>query len=111
MQPRSLQLRVGYELIYYCPQDVPMILLVSIHYSRVSDIVVPEHLTTEPSIPVTAYRDAFGNWCNRLTAQEGRLVIRADGIVRDSGELDAFVPDAGQHPIEDLPSEALVFLL
>jgi transglutaminase-like putative cysteine protease len=106
-----MQLRLGYELIYYCPQDVPMILLVNVHYSRVSDMIVPDHLTTEPSIPFTAYRDGFGNWCNRLLAPAGRLRLRADGIIRDSGMPDECVPDAKQHAVEELPEETLVFLL
>jgi transglutaminase-like putative cysteine protease len=111
MQPHPMQLRVGYELIYNCPQNVPMILLVNIHYSRTSDIVIPDHLTTEPAIPFTAYRDAFGNWCTRLLAPAGRLRLTADGIIRDSGRLDEFAPDAQQHAIENLPEETLVFLL
>ena len=111
MQLPAMQLRVGYELIYNCPQPVPMILLVNIHYSRASDLVVPERLTTEPSVPVTGYRDSFGNWCNRLTAPAGRLRIRGEGVVRDSGQPDAIVPDAAQHSIEELPAETLVFLL
>src|SRR5579863_1244469 len=111
MQPPAMQLRVGYELIYHCPQDVPMILLVNIHYSRASDIVVPEHLTIDPSIAFTAYRDGFGNWCNRLLAPAGRLRLKAVGIIRDSGRPDEFAPDARQHPVEALPEETLVFLL
>jgi transglutaminase-like putative cysteine protease len=111
MQPQAMQLRVGYELIYYCPQEVPMILLVNIHHSRVADMLVPDHLTTEPSIPFTAYFDGFGNWCNRLLAPAGRLRLSADGIIRDSGKPDEFVPDAKQHAVQDLPEESLVFLL
>jgi transglutaminase-like putative cysteine protease len=111
MQAQAMQLRVGYELIYYCPQDVPMILLVNIHYSRASDIVVPDYLTTDPSIPFTAYRDGFGNWCNRLLAPAGRLRLKADGVIRDSGQPDEFAPDAKQHAVEELPEETLVFLL
>jgi hypothetical protein len=68
-----MQIRVGYELIYNCPQGVPMILIVNIHYSRASDIVIPDYLTTAPSVPITAYRDPFGNWCNRIVAPAGRF--------------------------------------
>ena len=40
-----MQIRVGYELIYYCPQPTPMILTLNVHYTRASDLVVPDHLT------------------------------------------------------------------
>ncbi len=106
-----MKLRVGYELIYTCPQPVPMILMLNIHHTRVSDIVVPDLLTTEPAIPVSAYRDPFGNWCTRLIAPEGRLRITTDGVITDAGEPDEFDPDAIQHPVEDLPDDTLMFLL
>ena len=111
MQTRAMQLRVGYELIYHCPQDVPMILLVNIHYSRAADVVVSDRLMTDPPIPFTAYRDGFGNWCNRLLAPAGRLRLKADGIIRDSGRFDETVADAKQLAVEALPEETLVFLL
>jgi hypothetical protein len=94
-----MQLRVGFELSYTCPQPVPMILLLSVHYSRASDIVMPDHLTTEPAVAITAYRDSFGNWCNRLIAPEGRLIIKANGIVRDAGRIDPSSP--GQPLLRD----------
>lgn len=106
-----MQFRAGYEFIYSCPQPTPMILLVSIHYSRASDIVVPDHLVAEPSIPITAYRDAFGNWCHRIVAPEGRLRLQANSVIRDSGLPDQVVTSAKQHLVEDLPEETLAFLL
>src|SRR5512134_1381094 len=106
-----IHLRVGYELIYDCPQPTPMILTLNIHYTRVSDLVVPDHLVTDPSLPLNAYRDGFGNWCTRLVAPEGRIRLFTDAVVRDSGEPDLVVPDALQHVVEDLPEESLVYLL
>lgn len=105
-----MNIQIGYEFIYSLPQATPMILTVNVHYSRASDIVVPDHLTTEPSVPITGYRDGFGNWSNRIVAPPGRIRLAARGIVRDSGVPDAVVPDAMQHAIEDLPEETLVFL-
>jgi hypothetical protein len=70
-----LEIRVGYELIYDCPQPTPMMLVLHIHYSRASDIIVPDHVTTTPSLPLSAYRDGFGNWCTRLVAPAGGLTI------------------------------------
>ena len=46
-----MQIRVGYELIYDCPQSTPMILTLHIHYTRVSDIIVPDHLIANPVDP------------------------------------------------------------
>ena len=66
-----MQLRTGYELIYNFPQPTPIILVVNIHDSRASDIVVPDRLIAEPSIPISGYRDAFGNQCHRLLAPRG----------------------------------------
>ena len=106
-----LEIRVGYELIYDCPQPTPMMLALNIHYSRASDIVVPDHLTTIPSIPLSAYRDHFGNWCTRLVAPKGQIRIASAALVRDSGEPDIVATFAQQHSIQDLPEEALVFLL
>src|SRR5579863_1226114 len=101
---------VGYELIYNCPQPTPMILLVTIHYSRAADIIVPDQLTTEPPVPATTFRDGFGNLCTRIVAPAGRIRLRSAGLVRDTGLLDPVVPHAQQHAVQDLPEETLIFL-
>ena len=67
-----MQILLGYELVYECPQPTPMLLMLNIHYARAADLVVPDHLVTRPSIPIRAYRDGFGNWCNRIVAPAGR---------------------------------------
>ena len=106
-----MQLRTGFELIYRFPQPTPIILVVNIHDSRAHDIVIPDHLTTEPALPVSGYRDNFGNRCNRVLAPAGRLRLTTDCVVRDSGQPDDMVFNAGQDSVQDLPEEALVFLL
>jgi transglutaminase-like putative cysteine protease len=106
-----VEINVGYELIYDCPQPTPMMLVLHIHYSRAADILVADQVTTDPAIPLSAYRDGFGNWCSRIVAPKGRLRIASNAIVKDSGKPDPVVPSAQQHPIQDLPEEALVFLL
>jgi hypothetical protein len=88
-----------------------MILALSIHYSRASDIIIPDYLTTDPSVPIGGYRDGFGNWCTRLVAPSGRIRIKTDALIRDTGQPDAIVADAQQNAVQDLPEETLVFLL
>ena len=88
-----------------------MILVVSIDESRARDFVVADELITEPSIPIAGYRDSFGNQCHRVLAPAGRLRLTADCIIRDSGEPDDVPIGAWQDSVEDLPQDALVFLL
>ena len=106
-----MEINVGYELIYDCPQPTPMMLVLHIHYTRASDILVPDHVTTSPSVPISAYRDSFGNWCSRIVAPQGRITIASNAIVKDSGRPDPVAPSAQQHSIQDLPEDALLFLL
>ena len=106
-----MQLRVGYELIYDCPQQTPMMVMLNIHHSRASDIVVPDYLTTSPPAPLTFYRDAFGNWCTRLVLPPGRTRLSARAIVNDSGEPEQRALSNRQHAVQDLPDECLLFLL
>ena len=105
-----MRLRTGFELIYRFPQPTPIILVVNIHHSRTADIVVPDRLITEPSIPINGYRDAFGNWCNRGLAPAGRLRLSTNCVIRDNGQPDEMA-SAGQDSVEDLPEDVLVFLL
>ena len=106
-----MQFRVGFEMTYQCPQPTPMILALSIHYSRASDLVRPDHLATNPPVPATAYRDLFGNWCSRLVAPAGRFTLSTDALVNDSGAPDVVAPWAQQIPVEYLPESTLVYLL
>ena len=106
-----MQIRLGYELIYDCPRPTPMILTLNIHFTRVSDIVVPDHLVTSPSIPITGYRDGFGNWCSRIVAPSGQIRLSTDAIVNDTGRPDEVAAAAQQIPVQNLPEETLLFLL
>lgn len=106
-----MKIRVGYELMFECPQPTFMILMLNVHYSRVADLVEPDHILTSPQVPLTGYRDSFGNWCTRIVAPAGEITIRSDAVVRDSGRPDAVMPHARQTPVEQLPDDALVFLL
>jgi transglutaminase-like putative cysteine protease len=106
-----MQIRIGFELVYECPQPTPMILTLNVHFSRVADLVMADHIITYPPTPITGYRDGFGNWCSRIVAPQGEIRISADALINDSGLPDPTVPDASQHAVEQLPAETLVFLL
>ena len=106
-----MKIRAGYEIAYDCPQPTPMILQVSVHPSRQADLISWDGLKIDPVIPANTYHDTFGNFCHVIRAPAGRLTLSTDFLVQDSGELDEFVPDAMAHPLEELPVDALIFLL
>jgi transglutaminase-like putative cysteine protease len=111
MAVTTMQIRVGYELIYDCPQPTPMVLLLNIHHTRAGDIVVPDRMIAEPFVPMTPYRDVFGNWCTRIVAPAGRVRVSASALLNDTGEPDSIAQSEHQHAVEDLPEESLMFLL
>jgi len=106
-----LRLRVGYELVFDCPQDLPMIAKLHIHHSRTQDLVLPDHLHTDRPIRLTPFRDEFGNWCTRLMLPVGRTRLATTALLYDSGLPDDVSPGSIQHAVLDLPTETLPFLL
>jgi transglutaminase-like putative cysteine protease len=106
-----MHIRLGYELVYRCVQATPMILNLSVHYSRASDLVRADVLHTDPVVPMSMYRDGFGNWCTRIVAPPGLLRLTADGLISVLPVPDPVVPGARQHPVQELPEEVLVYLL
>ena len=107
----AMKLRVGYEMEFEFLQPTPVVLMLNIHYSRVFDLVVPDQLIVSSAVSPSGHRDQFGNWCSRFLAPAGRTTLSADAIVRDTGQPDPMVSIARQVPVEELPEEALVFLL
>ncbi len=107
----ALLIRAGFDLTYDCAQPTPMIVHLNIHYSCASDMVRPDYLVTSPPVPVSGYRDSFGNWCTRLVAPAGGIRLTSDALVRVTGLPDEQAPHAQQLLVEDLPSETLVYLL
>ncbi|WP_323786008.1 transglutaminase family protein [Thalassovita sp.] len=106
-----MRMQLGCRLSFWLPQPTPMILLLNVHYSRASDLVRPDLLMTDPPVEIEAYRDSFGNWCNRLVAPPGMMTVSTDGIIKDSGLPDPIDLSAEQQPVDQLPSEVLPFLL
>jgi transglutaminase-like putative cysteine protease len=104
-------IRLGFDMVYDCMQPTPMILALNIHSSLAARLIVPDHLTTNPAVKVTAYRDLFGNWCSRILVPPGQLRLTADSIIEDSGLPESVLKTAKQVPVEELPDDTLVFLL
>src|SRR4030081_3089419 len=100
-----MEIKVGFEMAYAAVQPTPMVIMLSIHPSRHSDIIGTETIVAEPNVPIRFYRDGFGNVCGRLVAPAGGVTLRGSALVRDSGLPDAVVPTAQQIPVDQLPDQ------
>jgi hypothetical protein len=63
-----MRIHVECEVSFEFSQTMPMIATLNVHFSRFSDLERPDHLVTNPAVPIEGYRDSFGNWCGRLVA-------------------------------------------
>ena len=106
-----MQIRAGFKIAYDCPRPTPMLLMLSVHPSRSGDLLTPHEMSFDPPVDATHYRDGFNNVCTRIVAPAGRLKISSEFIVGDPGTPDVVVPEAEQHPVQELPDETLVYLL
>jgi transglutaminase-like putative cysteine protease len=88
-----------------------MILMLSVHPSRFPDLLTEDRMRLDPPIPSNTYHDSFGNFCHVISAPAGRLTLSTDFLVHDNGEPDAAARQAEQYALEDLPVEALIYLL
>ena len=72
----SMKIRVGYEMIYDFPQPTPMIMVLGTHFTRASDIIVPDYLTTALGADHALSRQL------RQLVQPDRRARRADAACR-----------------------------
>jgi len=106
-----MRINLGCRFSYNFPQPTPIIAMLNVHFSRFGDLERADYLVTSPSVPLESYRDGFGNWCTRMVAPAGNFTLTTDGIFRDPGLPDPMHASAGQHSVQDLPSDTLVYLL
>ena len=62
-----MEIKVGFEIAYAAAQPTPMVIMLSIHPSRYSDIIGTESIVTEPtrrsaSIATVSAMSAAGWW-------------------------------------------------
>jgi transglutaminase-like putative cysteine protease len=106
-----MKIRAGYEISYDCSQPTPMILTLSVYPSRTPDLLSWDRMRLDPAIPVNTYHDSFGNFCHVIRAPAGRLTVSTDFLIQDNGEPDPIAPQAEQFALENLPVDALIYLL
>ena len=82
-----MKIRAGYEISYDCPQPTPMILQLSVHPSRIPDLLTSDCIRLDPPpIPANIYHDGFGN-CHVIQPPAGRLTMSTDFLVQTGASL------------------------
>lgn len=104
-------IRAGYDLICNFPLATPTIFMLYVHPSREHLLKKEDYILTEPAIPIINYVDYFGNRCARMRVPAGRLQLRNEIIVLDSGTPNVIDEAAKPLPVDELPAEVLPFLL
>ncbi|HEX4084523.1 MAG TPA: transglutaminase family protein [Chthoniobacteraceae bacterium] len=104
-------IRIGYDIAYEVSAPTPMLLMLYVHPERVKDLRAPERLIAQPAVEIENFTDFFGNRCAKIVAPPGLIRLYYDTVIEDSGLPEPVYPTACQHPVEDLPTEVLPFLL
>jgi transglutaminase-like putative cysteine protease len=105
-----MRIRYGCEMGLAVSQPTPAFCLVDIHPERRHDILEEQALHTDPSLPLRAGYDAFGNIMQRCLLPPGETVLHLSGLVRDSGELDQRDTMALAVAPLELPDDVAMFL-
>jgi transglutaminase-like putative cysteine protease len=106
-----LKIRAGYDIAFNCIQEVPMLLMLSVHPSRQQDLLSDHVIRFSSNVDARDCLDAFGNVCTRLVAPPGLIELSNEFLISDSGLPDEINTHAEQWPVGDLPDEALPYLL
>lgn len=106
-----MQIRLGYEIAIECDQPTPVFSLLEIHKERKPDIKRQTRFLTSPQIATRLYEDRYGNLCRRFVAPAGGIRILYDAVVEDDGRPEPQVHNARLVPVEELPDEAITYLL
>lgn len=104
-------IRLGYDIQFEIPAPVAMVAVLHVHPSRIRDLREPDQLKIEPAAKTESYIDSYGNRCSRFQAAAGLLRLSSTTLIEDSGAPDTVNFDAREHPVNELPHEALRYLL
>jgi transglutaminase-like putative cysteine protease len=104
-------IRAGFEAAFDFIKPTAVLLVPYIHPSLAPNVRWLDRLAVQPPVNVLDYIDSYGNLCGRTVVPAGRVLFRTDALIEDDGMPDVQMWNALQHSVQDLPGEALLFLL
>ncbi|WP_052200605.1 transglutaminase family protein [Terriglobus sp. TAA 43] len=117
-----MKIKSEFDIQFHIPRQTPVVAVLHVHPSveskllsadtlRVEHIVAADERLEPIPLQVSPYIDSFGNRCSRFVAPEGAVRLSGSHLMELSDTPDPQGEGLGQTPIEDLPDEALQFLL
>jgi transglutaminase-like putative cysteine protease len=107
----AMLIRLGYDIVFEIPREVAIVALLSVDPSRATDLLERDEVRVDPATNVECYYDSFGNRCSRFLAQAGQIRLRNSTLIHDSGKPDEVNLQAREVPVQNLPNDALRYLL
>jgi transglutaminase-like putative cysteine protease len=104
-------IRLGYDIGFSLSAPTAMTALLHVHPCRAADLRQPDLMSAAPVEKFSMFEDCFGNRCTRFLAIGNSLSITGSAVIESAESPDPIGLDAAQLPVEDLPNEALQFLL
>ncbi|WP_088256818.1 transglutaminase-like domain-containing protein [Fimbriiglobus ruber] len=106
-----MHIQVECEIALTFPEPAAVVLMLSLHPSIAPAARGSERLEVEPAVGLHRFADVYGNRCARVFVPAGQVVFRHFAVVENSGLPDPQVWDAYHHRVQELPDDALLFLL
>jgi len=104
-----MKLKVACELEYELKENAPLILMLRPR-NGAGQQLIEEIYQIIPNIHFSEYTDVYGNLCQRIFAPIGKLIIKTQSIFEVHETLETNM-NAGFVPVENLPNEAIIYLL
>lgn len=108
-QQHTMKLKVACQLDYELKENAPLILMLRPQNGPKQQLMEDSYLLT-PNIHFSEYRDVYGNLCQRILAPTGKLNIKTQFIFEVHETLETNI-EAGFVPVENLPHEAIIYML
>ena len=104
-------IRIGFDLVYEIPSPAAMLLMLHLRPEVAPRLRRPDLLNVEPAVSQEEFADVFGNRLVRIVPPAGKLRLHYDNVIEDSGLHEPRLDGARLHPVEELPTQCLQFLL
>ena len=104
-------IRTGFDIALGVNQPTAFMMMLSVHPGETPRLRAPHAMSFSPPLPSQDYLDAFGNTVTRILAPAGVTTVSLSTVVEVSGLPDVVTPGAVEVPADQLPDDALVYLL